>query len=112
MGGGIPTSHSSIYHVRSVLCTSMVFAFCLVLVLLSRKHKNTKNIFVVSLGLFLCFFALVCLKRKIQKYFAFFGLLCFCVVFLCLLVSKKLKTPKIFVVLLWFCEFFAGFSRL
>ena len=43
-----------------------------------------------------------------------FILLClvffFCLVFLCLLVSKKSKTPKIFVVLLWFCEFVSGFS--
>src|SRR3954471_11307763 len=51
LGGGIPTSHSSIYHVRSVLCISVVSLSFWFLLLLYKNHKNTKNIFVVSLGL-------------------------------------------------------------
>src|SRR3954470_10831327 len=52
------------------------------------------------------------LKEKSKNIFlCLVWFVCFCLFFLCLLVSKKSITPKIFVVLLWFCEFFAGFSR-
>src|SRR3954469_14551117 len=40
------------------------FVLFFVFVSASLKHKNTKNISVVSLGLFLCFVVLVCLKGK------------------------------------------------
>src|SRR3954468_5777691 len=51
LGGGIPTSHSSIYHVRSVLCISIVSLSFWFLLLLSQ---NTK---IFSLFLLVCFFA-------------------------------------------------------
>src|SRR3954464_7033493 len=50
LGGGIPTSHSSIYHVSSVLCISIVSLSFWFFVPAFSKRKNTKNIFVVSLG--------------------------------------------------------------
>src|SRR4051812_6165976 len=74
----------------------LCFTFFLVFASALPKHKKTKNIIVVPLGLFLCFLALVCLK-KIQKEFSLF-------VFALSACFKKSKTPKIFVVLLWFCE--------
>src|SRR3954468_8116659 len=73
--------------------------------------KNTKIPKIFSLFPLVCFFGLVCLKRKIQKYFALFGLLFSLFGFSLFACFLKSKTPKIFVVLLWFCEFFAVFSR-
>ena len=55
LGGGIPTSHSFIYHILSVLCIS-IFCFLLFLLLFYfgfPKHKKHKNISVVSLHLFI-----------------------------------------------------------
>jgi hypothetical protein len=57
LGGGIPTTHSSIHHILSELCISMfrflsfslLFLFCFYF----PKHKKTKNISVVSLCLLL-----------------------------------------------------------
>jgi hypothetical protein len=57
LGGGIPTTHSSIHHIQSGLCISMfrflsfslLFLFCFYF----PKHKKTKNISVVSLCLLL-----------------------------------------------------------
>jgi hypothetical protein len=57
LGGGIPTSHSSIHYILSELCISMfhfisfslLFLFCFYF----PKHKKTKNISVVSLCLLL-----------------------------------------------------------
>jgi hypothetical protein len=53
LGGGMPTTDSSIHHILSVLCKSMfrflsfsllfLFYFCF------PKYKKTKNIFVISL---------------------------------------------------------------
>src|SRR4051812_13826186 len=77
LGGGIPTSHAYIYHVRSVLCISIVSLSFWFLLLLSKNPKIPK---IFSLFLLVCFFALVCFKRKIQKDFALLGLLCFCLV--------------------------------
>ena len=107
LGGGIPTSHSFIYHILSVLCTStfpflsfrLLFLFCYCF----PKYKKTKNISVVSLCLFLQFLLLVCFTFQFQ----------FIIqkpkkIWLCLLVSfwscLKFKNPKIFVVLLRFCK--------
>ena len=111
LGGGTPTIHSSTYHILSDLCIS-IFRFLLFLFLFSfcfcfcfhlrfcfyfPKHKKSKNIFVVSLGLLLQFlsFSLLCFLvefcySKIQKDFALFAL--------------SIENPKIFVVLLWFCK--------
>jgi hypothetical protein len=54
LGGGTPTTHSSIHHILSVLCTSM-FRFlslcCSCSYFCLPKHKKTKNISVVSLCL-------------------------------------------------------------
>ena len=85
LGGGIPTSHSSIYHVRSVLCISNVLLSFWFLLLLSQKHKIPK---IFSLFLLFFLFDLVCFKIKIQKDFALFGLLLLCLFLLCLLALK------------------------
>jgi hypothetical protein len=57
LGGGVPTTHSSIHHILSGLRIFMfrflsfsllfLFYFCF------PKHKKTKNIYVISLCLFL-----------------------------------------------------------
>jgi hypothetical protein len=63
LGGGMPTIHSSIYHILSVLCISMFrFLFLVVLVLISTFQK-TKRPKIFPLFLFVCLFsflALVC----------------------------------------------------
>src|SRR4051812_10172312 len=66
------------------------FSFFLVIFLLSQNTKKTKNIFFVSLGLFLCFLALVFLFSLFVFSFSTY--------------FKKSKTPKIFVFRLWFCK--------
>jgi hypothetical protein len=54
LGGGTPTTHSSIHHILSVLCISMfrfLFLCCSCSYFCFPKHKKTKNISVVSLVL-------------------------------------------------------------
>jgi hypothetical protein len=57
LGGGIPTSHSFIHHILSVLCISMLhflsFSLLFLFYFCFPKPKNTKNIFVISLCLLL-----------------------------------------------------------
>jgi hypothetical protein len=108
LGGGMPTIHSSTYHILSVLCISMIRFLALLcfscFYFHFPKHKKTKNISVVSLCL--------------PFWFSSFGLLYFlfsvwyskksknillCLPFPSVLVAK-FKNPKIFVVLLQFCK--------
>jgi hypothetical protein len=55
LGGGMPTIHSSTYHIFSVLCISMIRFLALLCFSCSYfhfpKHKKTNNISVVSLCL-------------------------------------------------------------
>src|SRR3954465_4606664 len=70
LGGGTPTSHSSIYHVSSVLCISMFhflfgFCFCFPKTQKDQKYFCCFSWFVSSLFSF-------DLPLKIQKDFALF----------------------------------------
>jgi hypothetical protein len=59
LGGGMPTTHSSIHHILSVLCISMFHFLSLSLLFLFYfcflKHKKTKNISIIYLCLLLYF---------------------------------------------------------
>jgi hypothetical protein len=57
LGGGIPISHSFIYHILSELCISMFrflsFSLLFLFYFYFPKHKKTKNISIISLCLLL-----------------------------------------------------------
>jgi hypothetical protein len=102
-------------HLHIIFCRTFVyscFTFSSVLVLISTfpKHKKTKNISIVSLYLVLWFstFGLLYLLFSVC-YLKNPKIFCFVCYFL-LLLFQKLKTPKIFVVLLRFCKVVAEFS--
>src|SRR3954469_13656563 len=82
------------------------FAFFLVFVSAFSKHKNTKNIFIVSLGLFLCFLALVCLKEKSKN--ILLCLLLLCLFLLCLACLKNRKPQKYLLFLFGFVSSLQG----
>jgi hypothetical protein len=62
LGGGMPTTHSSIHHILSVLCISM-FAFFLFLCCscFISVFQNTKRPKIFLLFLFICFFSFLIL---------------------------------------------------
>jgi hypothetical protein len=105
LGGGTLTMHSSTYYILSDLCISMFrLLYCSSSYFCFPKHKRTKNISVVSFYLVLWFstFGLLYLlfsvcHLKNPKIFHF-------VHYFLLFLFRKSKTPKIFVVLLWFCK--------
>src|SRR4051812_46752119 len=101
LGGGTPTSHSSTYHVLSVLCISMfrfLFGFCF---RFPKTQKYQKYFLCFSLFVSL-FLALVCLKEKSKK-------ILLCLFLLCVVALKNRKRQKYLFFFFGFVKFFAGF---
>jgi hypothetical protein len=96
--------HSSTFYILSVHCISM-FRFLFTLLfsfsfLLSKTQKDQKyfrcfSLFVSTFGLLYLLFSVCYLKNP--------KIFCFVCYFLSFLFQKS-KTPKIFVVFLWFCK--------
>jgi hypothetical protein len=97
LGGGMPTIHSSTYHILSVLCVSIFhFLYCSRSYFHFSKTQKDQKYFTLVCYLWFALLAIFGLLFEIQNYFAW-------LLFPFVLVSK-IENLKIFVVLLRFCK--------